>query len=157
MTLSRYEAVNSHRNSNWAALQQFRNEIVNAFDRNTNQLSATTDYNLAPSSWTPAVDIKELENEFIISADIPGVNPKDIEIQLEDGVLSIKGERHTNSVDEKDAYKRVERSNGQFYRRFSLPESADAEKIKAKSNNGVLELTIPKTEKVKPRKITVDS
>ncbi len=156
MTLMRYETVNSHRNNNWTALQQLQNEIVNAFDRKSNPNFLTTNNNVSATNWTPAVDIKELENEFIISADVPGIDPKDIEIQLEDGVLSIKGERHTNSVDEKDAYKRVERNHGQFSRRFSLPESADAEKIKAKSNNGVLELTIPKTEKVKPRRITVD-
>jgi HSP20 family protein len=144
MTLVRYD--------NWNRLAQFRNELFH----NLNQNNAVVNQNTAASNWTPSVDIKEQENDFVIYADIPGVDPKDIEIQMEDGVLTIKGERVTNNAESEDDYKRVERSNGGFYRRFSLPESADAENIKAKSNFGVLELTIPKTEKVKPRRITVE-
>ncbi len=146
MTLMRYEP--------WNALQQFRNELINTFD-NKNLLDENN--SIATCDWTPAVDVKELENEFIIDADIPGVDPKDIEIHMENGMLTIKGERHTESTDEKDGYKRVERSYGSFYRRFSLPDSADSEKIKATSHNGVLELKIPKSEKVKARRIKVDS
>jgi len=144
MTLVRYD--------NWNRLAQFRNELFH----NLNQNNAVVNQNTAASDWTPSVDIKEQENDFVIYADIPGVDPKDIEIQMEDGVLTIKGKRVTNNAEAEDDYKRVERSNGSFYRRFSLPESADAENIKAKSNLGVLELTIPKTEKVKPRRITVE-
>jgi len=150
MTLMRYEPWNVNRN----ALHQFRNELLNAFD-GKNLLDESN--SVATCDWTPAVDIKELDNEFVISADIPGVDPKNIEIHMEDGVLTIKGERHAEKDDEKDGYKRVERSYGSFYRRFSLPDSADAEKINAKSHNGVLELTIPKSEKVKARRIKIDS
>jgi len=150
MTLMRYEPWNLSRN----ALHQFRNELANVF---TNDSVFDNNSSVATSDWTPAVDIKERDNEFIICADIPGVDPNDIEIHMEDGVLTIKGERHAESTDENDGYKRVERSYGSFYRRFSLPDSADAEKIKAKSHFGVLELTIPKTEKVKARRIKVDS
>lgn len=149
MTLVRYEPLN--------ALQQFRNELFNVFGTDTDQASLTYNNSLATCDWTPAVDIKEQDDAFIIKADIPGVDAKDIEINMENGVLTIKGERNTETTDDKDGYKRVERSYGSFYRRFSLPESADAEKIKAKSHNGVLELTIPKSAKVKARRITVDS
>ncbi|MFV2061357.1 MAG: Hsp20/alpha crystallin family protein [Gammaproteobacteria bacterium] len=146
MTLTRYEP--------WNALHQFRNELFNAFD-GKNLLD--NDSNVATSDWTPAVDVKEKDEAFIINADIPGVDPKNIEVHMENGVLTIRGEKTAETSDEKEGYKRVERSYGSFYRRFSLPDSADAENIKAKSHNGVLELTIPKTAKVKARRITVDS
>jgi len=163
MTLVRYQRNHQQHNNNWNALNlfhdQFRHQLLNAVDNDT--------HSVATRNWTPAVDIKEQENNFVIYADIPGVDPKDIEIQLADGVLTIKGERQTESKDSEDSddskenrvqenYKRVERSNGSFYRRFSLPDSADAENITAKSVNGVLELTIAKTEKVKPRKIKIE-
>ncbi len=146
MTLTRYEP--------WNALHQFRNELLSAFD-DKNLLDNNS--NVATSDWTPAVDVKETDNAFIINADIPGVDPKDIEVHMENGVLTIQGEKNAETSDEKDGYKRVERSYGSFNRRFSLPDSADAEKIKAKSHNGVLELTIPKSAKVKARRISVDS
>lgn len=165
MTLVRYQRHNQQHNNNWNALNlfhdQFRHQLLNAVDNET--------HDVATRNWTPAVDIKEQENNFVIYADIPGVDPKDIEIQLADGVLTIKGERQTQrSTENEDSeeskknrvqenYKRVERSNGSFYRRFSLPDSADSENITAKSVNGVLELTIAKTEKVKPRKIEINS
>ena len=111
--------------------------------------------NIVTSHWMPSVDIKEDDEKFQIYADVPGVDPKDIDVSMENGILTIKGERETESKEEKEGYKRVERSKGSFYRRFSLPDSADADKINAKSQNGVLEITIPKHEVVRPRKITV--
>jgi HSP20 family protein len=112
---------------------------------------------VATSDWVPAVDIKEEKDSFVIIADIPGVDPKDIEVHMENGMLTIKGEKESEKKEEREGYKRVERSYGSFYRRFSLPDTADAEKISAKSNNGVLEVTIGKQEQVQPRKISVDS
>jgi HSP20 family protein len=112
---------------------------------------------IATSDWVPAVDIKETDSAFEIHADIPGVDPKDIEVHMENGLLTIKGERKSESKEEKEGYKRVERQWGSFYRRFSLPDSADADKINAKSKNGVLEITIPKQEKAPARKISVES
>lgn len=155
MTLMRYQR-NNNWNRNMNALNQFRHELFNAFDSTENRALLKSDNTVAAQNWTPAVDIKEHDNNFVIYADIPGVDPKDIEIQLEDAVLTIKGERLTESNEQQDSYKRVERSNGSFYRRFSLPDSADAENITAKSVNGVLQLTIAKTEKVKPRRIEID-
>ena len=109
------------------------------------------------NSWNPAVDIREEKDKFLIMADIPGVDPKDIEITMEDGVLTVKGERYFKTKNDDETYKRLERSSGSFYRRFSLPDTADGEHIEAKGNNGVLEITIPKHEKVQPRKIEVKS
>ena len=112
--------------------------------------------NIATSDWTPAVDIKETESEFLIRADIPGVNPDDIDVHMENGMLTIKGERKSETKDEREGYKRIERHRGTFYRRFSLPDTANADKISAKSNHGVLEITIPKQEKAQARKIQVN-
>ena len=113
--------------------------------------------NMYTSGWRPAVDIKEEKNCFLIVADVPGINPKDIEITMENGVLTVKGERHLDAEDSNENYKRVERMNGTFYRRFSLPDTADGERIEATGCNGVLEITIPKHEKVLPRRIEVKS
>jgi HSP20 family protein len=132
MSLVRYEP--------WSLFDQLRREM---------------DTSLATSDWVPAVDIKENDDHFMIVADIPGVDPEDIEVQMENGLLTIKGERETEKTEEKDDFKRIERSFGSFYRRFSLPESANPETIEAKSNNGVLEITIDKQEKTEPRKIAV--
>ncbi|MBM4206746.1 MAG: Hsp20/alpha crystallin family protein [Gammaproteobacteria bacterium] len=110
---------------------------------------------IATAEWAPAVDIKEEDSRFVIHADIPGVNPEDIDVDMENGVLTIKGEKQSEAKTEKDNYKRVERIYGSFYRRFSLPETADNDAISAKAKNGVLEIVIPKREAVKPKKISV--
>ncbi|MDN5870916.1 MAG: Hsp20/alpha crystallin family protein [Nitrococcus sp.] len=108
------------------------------------------------SQWVPAVDIREEANRFLVEADIPGVNPEDIEVTMENGVLSIRGERKQESVSEDGGVRRVERSQGVFYRRFSLPDSADPDAIKARGSNGVLILEIGKREKALSRRIPVE-
>ncbi len=144
MTLTRYEP--------WNLLDQMRREMERAME-----VSTTEGSSVATSDWVPAVDIKEEKDSFLIIADIPGVDPKDIEVHMENGMLTIKGEKESEKKEEREGYKRVERSFGSFYRRFGLPDTADAEKITAKSNNGVLEVRIGKQEQVQPRKISVGS
>ncbi|KPK60447.1 MAG: heat-shock protein Hsp20 [Gammaproteobacteria bacterium SG8_31] len=109
----------------------------------------------ATTDWVPAVDIKEEDARFLIEADVPGVRPDDIEITMENGVLTLRGKRASESRTERDGYRRVERVTGRFFRRFTLPDTADAEAIEAKFNNGVLEVSIPKLPKVQPRRINV--
>ena len=111
----------------------------------------------ATADWVPTVDIKEEENRFVVLADIPGVDPKDIEITMDKGVLTIRGERKHENKEEREGYKRVERARGSFYRRFALPDTADVENVSARGNNGVLEVVIPKQEAAQPRRISVDS
>src|SRR5579872_1123247 len=111
--------------------------------------------NSTAADWTPAVDIKEEAERFVIHADIPGVDPKDIEISMEDGVLSLSGERKSEARSEQDGWTRTERRTGRFLRRFTLPEGTDAEGISAQGSHGVLEIVIPKIAKVAPRKISV--
>ncbi len=144
--LTRYEP--------WTAIQQLRDEMNRAFGL---ALGGPDDgSNVVTSGWMPAVDIKEEADRFVICADVPGVDPDDIEVTMENGVLTIKGERKLERKDERDdGFRRVERLHGTFYRRFSLPDSADAEKISAKGSNGVLEIVIPKVADVLPKRIKV--
>lgn len=139
----------------WNALSQMYKDLETLYSQN-GQLSGYEDSAIATSSWVPSVDIKEEENRFVIHADIPGVDPKDIEVTMENGVLTIKGERNGETKEERKNYKRIERVRGAFYRRFSLPDTADAEKITAVGKHGVLEVIIPKREIAQPRKINVD-
>ena len=110
---------------------------------------------VAACDWTPAVDIKEEDNRYLIHADVPGIKPEDIDVSLEDGVLTIKGERKHESKEEKEGYKRIERVRGTFFRRFTLPDTANQDAVTAKCNDGVLEVVIEKQERATPKKITV--
>ena len=107
------------------------------------------------ADWAPRVDVKEEAERFLIHADVPGVDPKDIEVSMEDGVLTISGERKTESRETQDGWTRVERHSGRFQRSFTLPDTADAEGITAKGEHGSLEIVIPKLVKATPRKIAV--
>jgi len=109
------------------------------------------------SDWTPAVDIKEEDKRFIITADIPGVDPEKVDVTMHNGMLTIKGERSEEKKEEKDGYRRVERFSGSFYRRFLLPDTADSDKVKARTKNGVLEIEIAKNKEVQAKKIKVES
>lgn len=111
---------------------------------------------VARRSWAPRVDIREEEKRFVILADVPGVDPAAIEINMDKGILSIKGER-ASEVLEGSTLTRVERSQGAFDRRFALPDSADAESISASGRNGVLEISIPKKPETTPRRITINA
>src|SRR5579872_6113853 len=109
----------------------------------------------ASRPWAPAVDILETENELVLKADIPGVDFKDIDIQLENGTLTLKGERKFEKQENNKGYHRLERSYGSFVRYFTVPETVDAENVKAEFHNGVLTVTLPKKEIAKPRAIKV--
>ncbi|MCB1588581.1 MAG: Hsp20/alpha crystallin family protein [Xanthomonadales bacterium] len=145
MTLSRFSYPQN---------SQFPQEVQQFFDKffgneDGDQSSVVT------AHWAPRVDIKEEPSRFVIHADIPGVDTKDIEIHMDKGVLTIRGERQQQSKEENTKFTRVERQHGVFYRRFALPDSADAEGITATGRNGVLEVVIPKRPESTPRRITV--
>lgn len=145
MNIVRYEP--------WGLVNQLHDEINRLFDRG--YAGQDRDSGLTASDWIPAVDIKEEDHRFLIHADVPGVDPKDIEITMEGGILTLKGERKNETREEHDGYRRVERVSGQFFRRFTLPDTADAEGVTAKGVNGVLEISIPKQPKAQPRRIAV--
>ena len=143
MSLTRYNP--------WSLFDQLQRELnmpMNKFDTDENG-------NIATANWAPAVDIKEDDQAFTLMADIPGVDPDDIEVTMDKGVLTIKGERQSEKKTEEENYKRVERQYGVFYRRFTLPDSANADGIEATSEHGVLKITIPKQEIAQSRRITV--
>ena len=141
MAIIRYEP--------WGLLNQLQKELERSRDDKSGEGTVAT------AEWAPAVDIKEEVDKFVIHADIPGVKPEDIEVSMEAGVLTVKGEKESEAKTEKEGYKRVERTYGSFYRRFSLPDTADGDAINAKCKNGVLEIIIPKREAVKPKRISV--
>jgi HSP20 family protein len=139
----------------WNLVNQWRRDIDRVFGALDDSVSSSGEVTAA--AWAPAVDIKEEDGAYVLHADVPGVDPKDIELDMENGVLTLRGERKSETTEDKDNYRRVERVTGRFYRRFLLPDTADADNISAKSVNGVLEVRIPKQAKVLPRRITVSS
>jgi HSP20 family protein len=119
--------------------------------------AALNDDSNTVADWVPAVDIVEEKDRYVLRADVPGVKPENIDVNMENGVLTVSGERHHESTEAAEGMRRVERVSGKFYRRFNLPDTADAEEISAKSANGILEVRIPKQPEVQARRITVES
>jgi len=142
MALVRYEPIN--------LFDQFNNEI-NRYFTGTRTQQATGEQR----SWLPAVDIREEDSRFVLEADIPGVERKDVDVTLENGVLTIKGERTAQAEETGEDFHRRERVHGTFLRQFSLPDTVNAESINATVKDGVLVIEIPKQARPEPRKITV--
>jgi len=137
----------------WNIFDQLQHEINRAQSyRNASEKNTDTH----ASDWAPAVDIKEEKNKYVLLVDLPGVNPEEIDIHMEKGALSIKGERKTELKTGEEGFKRIERKHGAFERRFTLPEDVNPDAIDAKSNNGVLTVSIAKQEVLQPRKITIN-
>jgi HSP20 family protein len=138
------------RRSNWLSLMP----EFDLFDRMLNEWPL-------PSLWSeervvvPAFDISETEKEYVISGEIPGIDPKDLEVTLTDGILSIKGEKKHESEEKEENYHRVERHYGSFQRSFRLPDNINREKLDASYKDGVLRLTLPKSEESEVKKIEV--
>lgn len=111
----------------------------------------------ATGVWSPAVDIREEESRYIIRADVPGVKVQHVDVTLERGVLTIAGKRESDTREEREGYRRVERFRGDFARHFALPDTADEAKVDARLADGVLEVIISKKESSKPRRIAVQN
>lgn len=110
---------------------------------------------LMASTWTPSVDIYETENDVVLTAEIPGIEDKDIEIKIEDSTLSIKGERKLEKETKEENYHRIERAYGTFYRSFTIPHNVDQDKIQAEHENGVLKITMPRKPELKAQKVKI--
>jgi len=110
---------------------------------------------LMASTWTPSVDIYETENEVVLTAEVPGIEDKNIEIKIEDNTLSIKGERTLEKETKEENYHRIERAYGSFYRSFTIPHNVDQDKIQAEHESGVLKITMPKKPELKPQKVKI--
>lgn len=148
MNISKYEPGRI-----WSRLQD---DINSLFKTNPAWLEWDAS-SIATAQWAPSVDIQEKTDRFVISADIPGVDPKDIDVKMENGALTIRGERKTEDRKEENGYRRVECAYGSFYRRFALPDTADANRVEARAKNGVLEISIGKREAAKPQSIRVQA
>ena len=145
MNLTRFEP--------WSVVDLLHRDLDRMATRRLGQSNAdTTVYD-----WVPAVDIVEEKDRFVVQADVPGVNPADIDVSMDAGVLTVSGHRETETKSDEDGVRRVERASGRFIRRFTLPDTADAEGITAKSKNGILEVAIPKQPEIQARRITVET
>jgi HSP20 family protein len=111
--------------------------------------------NVGQRRWLPPMDLVETEDDFVLRADLPGVSEGDVNIELEDNVLTISGQRKSEHEERKEGFHRVERAYGSFARSLTLPEGVNAEAIKAGFDRGVLEVRIPKPEERKPRKVAI--
>lgn len=111
----------------------------------------------ARDTWVPALDVRESEDRFDVTVDLPGLEPGDVNVTFEDGMLSISGKREFSAEDRGETWHRIERSFGTFARSMRLPQTADTERIEATFDKGVLTVSVPKTEQAKPRTIEVRS
>ena len=145
MPVIKYNPFNTEFDEVPSGLRLFQDSVSRLFSEPTSR------------PWSPSVDIFETENELVLKADVPEVDPKNIGIQVENGTLTLKGERRFEEQQKNGkGFHRIERSYGSFVRAFSLPETVDAEKVKADYKNGVLTITLPKKEVAKPKTINVE-
>ncbi|MCU0759822.1 MAG: Hsp20/alpha crystallin family protein [Steroidobacteraceae bacterium] len=137
----------------WSVMPRLQEEINRLFGN-----AIGNDSSAATVAWVPAVDIHEYPERFELYVDLPGVDTTKVDLTLEDGVLTISGERlpESSGNDRQELqYRRTERGHGRFYRRFVLPDTADDDNVKATGRNGVLTVTIPKQARALPRRITI--
>jgi HSP20 family protein len=131
-------------------IQNEMNRLFNSFFDTPNASNGGT-----YRRWIPAMDLVETENDFVLRADLPGLDESDVNIELEDNVLTISGERKAEHEERKEGYYRVERASGSFQRTLTLPDGVDPEAVKATFDRGVLEVRVPKPEQRKPRKVAI--
>jgi len=135
----------------WSMMDRWRREIDELFTRSSDESLAAN----STASWSPSVDLQEESDHFVLRADVPGVALKNIEVSAEDGTLTIRGERLAREHVRSDGFEHIERAAGRFLRRFTLPDSARSEAIKARYVDGVLEIEIPKQPRVEAKRISV--
>ena len=145
--------MNTARFEPWSFVDLLHRDL----DRLVQRRNVSENSGSSVADWVPAVDIVEEKDRFILRADVPGVNPQDIDVSMDNGILSVSGERLAIDPGEDSGVQRLERTTGRFLRRFTLPETADAEAIAAKCANGILEVTIPKAPEIQARRITVEA
>ncbi len=138
----------------WNPYREFHN-VAERLNRAFSGTPARRDEEMSLGTWLPPVDIAEDKDRIVLTAELPGFKEDQIEIQMEGGVLTLRGERKFEDEKEGRNFHRVERSYGQFVRSFTLPNNVDREKIKATFHNGLLEIALPKREEAKPRQIPI--
>ena len=136
-------------------LQDFENRLAGFFGRTSVRTNGDKQEAISIADWAPLVDISEDEKEYLVKAELPEVKKEDVRVTVENGVLSISGERKIEKEEKDKKYHRVERAYGRFERSFTLPEGADGTKITAEFKEGVLKVHLPKAETAKPKSVTV--
>ncbi|MEO8132190.1 MAG: Hsp20/alpha crystallin family protein [Bryobacteraceae bacterium] len=144
MTLVNYRPFNADSDDLPSGLRLFNDSVARMFSEPGTR------------PWSPSVDIIENENDLVLKADVPGIDAANIHISMENGTLTLKGERKFENSENRQGYHRIERSYGTFARSFALPNTVDVEKVKADFKNGVLTVTLPKMEIAKPRSVKVE-
>jgi HSP20 family protein len=145
MALVRWEPVRE-----LSSFQSEMNRLFNSFFD-----TPTTGNGSAARRWLPAMDVVETDEYFVLTADLPGLSEDDVNVEVEENVLTVSGERKAAHEDKREGYVRVERSYGAFRRSLTLPKGVDAEAVSASFDKGVLEIRIPKPEERKPRKVAI--
>jgi len=145
MTLLRYEP--------WGVVARFQRQL----DQTFGDVATSSANGENQAAWIPSVDIHQEADKFVVRADLPGIEPKDINVTAENGVLTVSGERRFERSDEQKATARFERVEGRFVRRFTLPDNVQSDNIRARHSNGVLELTIPKAAAPEPKRVTIET
>jgi HSP20 family protein len=145
MTLLRYEP--------WGVVARLQRQ----FNQSLGDTAASDSNGASQAAWIPSVDIHQEADKFVVRADLPGVEPKDISVTAENGVLTVSGERKFEHTEEQKGSSRLERVEGRFVRRFTLPDNVQTDNIRARHSNGVLELTIPKAAAPEPKRVTVET
>ena len=142
----------------WEPVREL-NTLQNEMNRLFNSVFDTPAPNGTASirRWIPAMDLVETDDDFVLRADLPGLSEGDVNIELEDNVLTVSGERKSEHEERKEGYYRLERASGSFSRSLTLPEGIDPERVQASFDRGVLEVRIPKPEQRKPRKVTISA
>jgi HSP20 family protein len=146
MALSRYEP--------WNTVDRLRQQIDQLFGDGFTTPAASGEGEVA---WVPAVDVHEEPERYVVQADLPGVDSKDINVTADNGVLTITGHRRSEQRQQQKGYSRLERVEGSFLRRFTLPDNIQADAIRAEHHNGVLHVTIPKVQAPQPRRVSIET
>lgn len=136
-------------------MTEIQNRFANLMGRTPLQLQENGEEALTSTEWVPAVDISEDKKEYVIKAELPDVRKDDVKVSVENGLLTISGERKFEKEEKDKKYHRVERAYGYFSRSFSLPDAAEAEEVKAEYKDGVLHVHVPKSERAKAKCIEV--
>lgn len=151
MSLIKYEPMN--------LLSRMQNELNQFFRQDGEGFPALfmDDRSLLGGEWMPRIDLKEDDTQYTVTADVPGVDPKDVQVTMENGLLTLKGERKSEKEEKKKHYRRRECVYGSFERSFRLPDTANGDAISATGKNGVISIRIPKKEGAKPRAIKIET
>src|SRR5215470_11990410 len=144
-----------HITARWNPQQNLDN-LQNHLSRFLEPFTRMADEDLVSGSWTPSIDVAETQEKIIVRAEVPGMKQEDIQIEFENGLLTLRGERKLDKSESGVTYHRVERTYGNFSRSFTLPHTVDSEKITAAYRDGILEITVPKKEEAKPKQIRIE-